>query len=301
MLFLVVVYSTTIHKSIMNWISTTTIMFFASVLLYILVRELKKYNLPSSTINLGMLGLPLIPTTAMILASGQVVSLSVTELVAVFLSVLLFSFGGNIASIKGQNLAPNPGFSLIIQKSYGSFTIFLAPILFGSYLGFIDIIGAFIVFIFAGIIAIDDRKGLLRESNHWLGYTIIAYFLFGFQSVVHKYFLASGINIFELLLVMFAVNMVISGMQSYKARKEVMIGTRIIFLLCGVGLLSFIFNFAMIEAYAGAPNIGFVNTANAGSIAALTVVSWLLYRDEINIRKIIGVMGVVFGLVLVFV
>jgi drug/metabolite transporter (DMT)-like permease len=50
-----------------------------------------------------------------------------------------------------------------------------------------------------------------------------------------------------------------------------------------------------------APNIGYVNAANAGSIAALTVVSAIVFKDKLTLRKMIGVVGIFIGLVLIFI
>lgn len=54
-------------------------------------------------------------------------------------------------------------------------------------------------------------------------------------------------------------------------------------------------------ALEAAPNIGYVNAANTGSIAALTVVSAIIFKDELNIQKLVGVFGIFLGLVLIFI
>ena len=47
-----------------------------------------------------------------------------------------------------------------------------------------------------------------------------------------------------------------------------------------------------------APNVGYVNATNAASIAAVTIFSIILFRDEFSWRKLAGVAGVVAGLIL---
>ena len=50
-----------------------------------------------------------------------------------------------------------------------------------------------------------------------------------------------------------------------------------------------------------APNIGYVNAINAASIAAVTVFSALLFKDELTLKKLVGVLGIIFGLIILVV
>ena len=71
------------------------------------------------------------------------------------------------------------------------------------------------------------------------------------------------------------------------------------FLLIGILSTSFdIFNFKAVKI---APNVGYVNATNAASIGAVTIFAILLFKDEFSIRKLVGVLGVIGGLVLLFV
>ena len=49
-----------------------------------------------------------------------------------------------------------------------------------------------------------------------------------------------------------------------------------------------------------APNVGFVNAANAASISLLTLMSTFFFKDELTIKKMIGILGVTAGLLLLF-
>jgi uncharacterized membrane protein len=66
-----------------------------------------------------------------------------------------------------------------------------------------------------------------------------------------------------------------------------------------IGLLSFSFNYFQFEAIKTAPNIGYVNAINASSISAVTLFAALLFHDELTKRKLIGVIGVTFGLLII--
>lgn len=71
--------------------------------------------------------------------------------------------------------------------------------------------------------------------------------------------------------------------------------------MLGTGIFSTLFNLGQFEAIKLAPNVGYVNAINAGSIAAVTVFAVILFKDELTSRKAIGILGVVAGLVLLLV
>jgi uncharacterized membrane protein len=49
-----------------------------------------------------------------------------------------------------------------------------------------------------------------------------------------------------------------------------------------------------------APNVGFVNAANAASISLLTLAAAFFFKDELTLKKLIGIAGVTAGLLLLF-
>jgi uncharacterized membrane protein len=49
-----------------------------------------------------------------------------------------------------------------------------------------------------------------------------------------------------------------------------------------------------------APNVGFVNAANAASISLLTLASAYFFKDELTVKKMLGILGVTAGLLLLF-
>jgi uncharacterized membrane protein len=67
-----------------------------------------------------------------------------------------------------------------------------------------------------------------------------------------------------------------------------------------MGITSTLFNLFMQIGYIYSPNPGYINAANASSISLLTLLSAYFFKDELNSRKVIGVIGVTAGLVLLF-
>jgi uncharacterized membrane protein len=49
-----------------------------------------------------------------------------------------------------------------------------------------------------------------------------------------------------------------------------------------------------------APNVGYVNATNAASISLLTLMSSIFFKDELTLKKMIGIVGVTAGLLLLF-
>ena len=68
-------------------------------------------------------------------------------------------------------------------------------------------------------------------------------------------------------------------------------------LLITTGIFSALFNLGQFEAIKLAPNVGYVNAINAGSIAAVTLLAMLIFKDELTYKKGIGIIGVTIGLI----
>jgi uncharacterized membrane protein len=50
-----------------------------------------------------------------------------------------------------------------------------------------------------------------------------------------------------------------------------------------------------------APNVGYINATNAASISLLTLMSTIIFKDELNPKKLVGIIGVTLGLILLFI
>jgi uncharacterized membrane protein len=67
-----------------------------------------------------------------------------------------------------------------------------------------------------------------------------------------------------------------------------------------IGVFGASFNYFMQVGFNLAPNVGFVNAANAASISLLTLMSAIIFKDELTLRKLVGVVGVTVGLLILF-
>ncbi len=149
----------------MNWILLTILTFISSIILYVLVRLGKSRNTQPGVLNFSMFALPSVLTAVYILINDNLsFRISPQHLLIIFVAALFFSYLGNFLSIKGIQYAKNPGFSLMIQKSYGALTLFLAPLFFKASIDLKGILGTFLIIIFGVVLSFEKGKKLSPEK-----------------------------------------------------------------------------------------------------------------------------------------
>ncbi|MBD3280639.1 hypothetical protein GF389_03900 [Candidatus Dojkabacteria bacterium] len=285
----------------MNWIILTLLMFLSSVILYVFVRIGKNLKMSAGLLNLASFAVPTICLYIYLIGGWETIDISFKQFLIILFSAFFFSFLGNYFSMKGQQEAANPGFSLMIQKSYGAFTIFLAAILFDSSITLIKLIGTFVIIVFGLVLSMEKGKKLFTRDNMWLLYSMLSFFMFGMLSIAAKYLFNEDLTVFEFMIVLYTLVTLFGLLQQVSDRKSIKFSKGNILIFVLIGVFSLLFNLFKNQAYQVAPNIGYVNAANAGSIAALTVVAALLFGDRLSLRKVIGVSGIFAGLVMIFV
>lgn len=275
-------------------------MFFCSVIQYLLVRRAVLLRTPQQYTNLAMFLIPLPVYFAW--ASLSHVSLAITwhQFIILFILAFFFSYLGNVFSLKSIEYAPNPGYSLVLSKSYVVFTTLAAIPLFGAGLTPKAALAILLIVLCSALIGIDRKHNPATHVKAvWLPLSLAAFFCWGMLSITSKYLLLMGVNVFARLIYSMAiVNILIGGELLIKHRKIPRLSpAQMINLLC-IGILSAGFNFGMQQGFVTAPNIGYINAMNASSIGFVVVGSALFFRDELNPRKFLGVFGVIVGLLL---
>lgn len=277
-------------------------MFLFSVSLYLFIRQSNTYKTPQQFNNLAMFAIPVAFYIIMAINSYTDFTVTTFEFIFIIVQGVFFSYLGNMLSLKGIEYAPNPGYSLIIAKSYVVFTaiasifVFNAPLTYKSVLAIVLIIG------FSAILAVDKKKDKASSNKLWLPYTIGAFFCFGLLALSTKYLLNIGVPILVRLIysMLVVTALTVSEMKIKKVKFTTISKPQLLSLLM-IGLSATGFNYFMQVAFNLAPNVGYVNATNAGSISLLTVLSALFFKDELTVSKMIGVIGVTLGLVLLFV
>lgn len=286
----------------MNWIVASLLMFFSSVALYLFVRKGNALKTPQQLINLAMFAIPVIVYLLLTIGTPTNFSLRPLAFILILIQGIFFSYLGNVFSLKGIEYAPNPGYSLIISKSYVVFTAIASIFLFNAPLTLKSVIAILCIIGFSGLITIDRKKDKSESNSMWLPYTIGAFFCWGLLALSSKYLLNMGVPILtRLIYAMIIVTMLILGEIKVKKISVKNLSKTQLFTLFMIGLLGASFNYFMQVGINLAPNVGFVNATNAASIALLTLVSAFIFKDELSIKKGIGIAGVTIGLIVLFI
>lgn len=163
----------------MNWIIASLLMFVSSVALYLCVRKSNALKTPQQLNNLAMFLIPVLVYLA--LTAGTPTNFSLTPLfLVIIVQGIFFSYLGNVFSLKGIEYAPNPGYSLIISKSYVVFTAIASIFIFSAPLTTQSVIAIILIVIFSALITIDKDKDRTTFNTLWFPYTMGAFFCWGF-------------------------------------------------------------------------------------------------------------------------
>ena len=161
-------------------------MAFSSVILYLAARKSSLVKNSTEYTNLSMYLIPTIVFLAT--AFQQEVSLVVTpyQLLILTIFAICFSWLGNVASLKSIEMAPNPGYSLVISKSYVVMTTILSVLVFGSEISWQSAIA--IVTIVGGMAILSVGKSTNQNVNSsWLPLAFLAFVCWGLISLTSKY------------------------------------------------------------------------------------------------------------------
>ncbi len=285
----------------MNWIVASILMFISSVALYLSVRKSNLLKTPQQLNNLAMFLVPVLVYLVLTVRTPTHFSLTPIAYIIILIQGIFFSYLGNAFSLKGIEHAPNPGYSLIISKSYVVFTAIASVFIFSAPLTIKTIIAIALIMLFSALIMIDKSNNKTSSTTIWLPYTIGAFFCWGFLALSSKYLLNAGVPILtRLILSMTVTTMIIFAEMIYKKVAWQKVSRDQYITLLMIGIFGASFNYFMQVAFNLAPNVGYVNATNAASISLLTLMSALFFRDELTIKKMIGIGGVTAGLVLLF-
>src|SRR5882757_5869310 len=116
----------------MNWVAADLLMFASSVVLYLAIRKAALTKLPVLFTNLAMFGVPLAVYISIAFHERQLFAVTYPQLGLMVLAGVVLAYLSNKASLKSIEWSPNPGYSLVISKSYVVFTTIVAVSLFGA-------------------------------------------------------------------------------------------------------------------------------------------------------------------------
>lgn len=284
----------------MNWIVAGFLVFASSVAMYLLVRKCNSLKVPLIYQNLTMYIIPLVFYVLFAQISHTSLQVNMYELSILILISIFCSYLGNIFSLKSIEYAPNPGYSLIIQKSYVVFTTMVAVLFLHGHITLRSGLAILLIVASSAVVMIGKPK---TDQSHvrksWLPYAFGAFFCFGMLAIMSKYLLDLGVPVYARLIYLAAIVSGLILVEFFVTKRKVYKPSHIeLTILVLIGLLSGSFNYFIQLGYALAPNIGYINAFNASSIAGISLFSSVLFKDELNKRKFVGIIGVTAGLIL---
>ena len=286
----------------MDWIAYSALMFFSSVALYLIVRKSSLIKTPSSLTNLAMFAIPLVLYVVLGIANGTPIITTWWQLIILTLVAVVFSYGGNKASLRAIEQAPNPGYSLVLSKSYVLFTTIVAITLLGADLTLQKGIAIILIVAFSALVMITKKGTKSAKNEKWILLSFAAFFSWGMLSLAGKYLFNEGLEPITFLIYLNTiVTICIIAIDKVNIAKIKDVSIQGKWLLIGTGVFSSLFNLGQFEAIKLAPNVGYVNAINAGSIAAVTILAVLLFKDELTPKKALGILGVTIGLILLLI
>ncbi len=277
-------------------------MFFSSVALYLTVRKSSLIKTPTYLTNLAMFAIPLMAYVTIGIVNSTNLGITLWQGVVLMVAAVAFAYGGNKASLHAIDIAPNPGYSLVLSKSYVLFTTLVAVTLLGADITLQKVLAILIIVAFSALIMINPKSAKKVKSEKWVLLSFGAFFAWGMLSLSSKYLFNNGVDTIAFLIYLYAlVTFCIIFIDKVKISKIKEVPSKAKLLLLGTGIFSTLFNLGQFEAIKLAPNVGYVNAINAASISMVTVFAVILFKDELTPKKAIGVLGVTAGLIMLLV
>lgn len=282
------------------WLFYAFIMFLASNVLYLMIRLAQKQKIPISFYSITLFLIPSFIYFFLAHLNGVSLLVPVNYFLLIILAAFFWSYLGNFFSQKAILLASNPGYSLILQKSYAVLTTVIAVFLFDAQFSWQKLIAIFSILFFAFLIASTPKKQQ-NKNKTWVYFSLLTNLCLAFGSLISKYFLNLGLDPFVYL---FYINVFVTVLNFFDFKKQkitINLSKRQILLVIMIGIFQAIFNFFMQTAYKFAPNIGYVAGINVSSIMTVTFLSAFLFKDELSKLKIFGIFGVLISLFLLII
>jgi drug/metabolite transporter (DMT)-like permease len=293
----------------MTWIHYALFMYISSVVMYLALRVLQNKKVPSEINNFFMWGGAAVIFGLLAIYPYGFPHLKWEFILILFLNAYFLSYLGQKLSFEAIRKAENPGYSLMIQKSYAIYTSVAAVFLFGSELTLKSIVAIAIVIIFLAFLMMSDKKANKKSNNSegWIRDSFLAFFAFGTNALVAVWMLDQGVDpftrVFYVIIfigILFALDLYKKQTKNKELLKFFKIKSHYIWYFI-MALGATLFNITMQMAYESTPNVGYVNIINTASIAAITVLCALLFKEKLTMEKFIGVLGVSGGIILLII
>lgn len=273
-------------------------MFLSSIGLYLFIRWAKDLRIHRDIVSLFMFGVPAFIFGVIAFLKNEL-EIDHGMILLIFVVSFFLSYLGNKYSLKALEESPNQGYSLIIQKSYAIFTSILSVFIFNSELSVAKFVSILIIIGFLYLVVSGNGKKIgIKKMGNWVFYSVICFLIYGILSLVARWV---GINGIEAISWTFYLSfftflfILIDFIFKYQTYNFKLSNKSLISLIC-IGIWASLFFIFVQYARVDSPNVGYPNAINVASNAFLTPLLALFFKDKLDRRKVIGVIGVTIGL-----
>ena len=180
-------------------------MFSASVALYLTVRKSSLIKTPTYLTNLAMFAIPLMAYVTIGIVNSTNLGITLWQGVVLMVAAVVFAYGGNKASLHAIDIAPNPGYSLVLSKSYVLFTTLVAVTLLGADITLQKVLAILIIVAFSALIMINPKSAKKVKSEKWVLLSFGAFFAWGMLSLSSKYLFNNGVDTIAFLIYLYTL------------------------------------------------------------------------------------------------
>lgn len=283
------------------WIFLSCGVLLGSSAMYLLLRQGKDLGISAPMQNFVLFCFLTIFSCVWVAVEGASFLIPWQQFCGIVATSVFFSWAGNKWSLEALRRAPNPGYSLSITKTYAVTTYLLSPIFFASKITWYGLGAVLAVVFFSGLVAWGEKiKAPAPGKTSWLLLSFLAFLAFGLDSLASIYFRMQGtpasiLLFYGCLAITIAMAFELKKNGNFKNLNN--LGYANLFL---TSVASLIFNWCLLTGYSFAPNPGYMNTVNSSSVALTAILSWIIFKDELNCRKLAGVLGAAASMAILF-
>lgn len=286
------------------WVIFSLIAFLATLWVNLLIRKIHLNNIPLRIQNWIQFVIPLVGFSIWGLFQPQLLKIGLTHLILIVIFAIFFTQIGTILANKAITLAKNPGYPVAITRINVLITTLISIWIFGSYLTWTTFL-AVLMITFSSFLFIDFAKNGFKsgkeDNNLWLWFAIGSGILTSGYALSSKFFINENIPLLTRMFYAFFAMSIVQTADLFINKAKIEVKKINLLLLFMLGISTFLFNIFAQLAFEVASNPGFVNAFLAASIIPTTFFAAYFFKDELNKRKILGMLGIFAGLVLLYV
>ncbi|GEM_PF-1796877 len=283
------------------WLIFSLIAFAATLLVNLLIRKIHLNSIPLRVQNCAQFIIPFLGFLIWALVQPSLFRINLFHLFLVIIFAVVFTQIGTLLANKSITLAANPGYPTAITRINALITTLASVLLFGSYLSPLTFI-AILIITAASFLFVDLRKKEIRKNNNlWIWYAVGAGVLTSGYALSSKFFINENIPLVTRMFYAFLAMSIMQTADLFISKTKIDIKKADFASLFILGISTFIFNVFAQLAFEFAPNPGFVNAFLAAAIVPTTFFAAYFFKDELNKKKILGVLGILAGLILLYI